>query len=71
MAAHVMHSKHDSRETTARGRAAFLRGFERAVDPDGQLSAEERARRAAHARTAYFTRLAFQSAKKRRGKAEG
>jgi hypothetical protein len=40
--------------------------FERQVDPDGVLSPEERARRAGHARKAYFTRLALRSAQARR-----
>ena len=44
----------------------MLDRFEREVDPDGVLSPEERARRAGHARKAYFTRLALQSAKARR-----
>jgi hypothetical protein len=40
--------------------------FERQVDPDGTLKPEERARRAGHARKAYFTRLALRSAQARR-----
>ena len=67
LAAHAMHSKYDSRETSKPGRDAFLARFEREVDPDGALDATERARRAEHARKAYFTRLALQSAKARRG----
>jgi hypothetical protein len=60
--AHLLHATHDSRQLTAPARAAFLSGFERQVDPDGRLSPDERRRRAAHARTAYFVRLARQSA---------
>ncbi|MGY1695450.1 transposase [Geodermatophilus sp. SYSU D00814] len=45
--------------------AATILG-EREVDPDGVLSPAERARRAGHARTAYFTRLALRSAQARR-----
>jgi hypothetical protein len=54
---------------TAPGRRAFLERFEREVDPDGVLPAAERARRAEHARKAYFTALALRSAKARRGAA--
>jgi hypothetical protein len=56
----------DPTARTAPARAAFLDRFERQVDPDGVLSASERARRAAHARKAYFTRLALKSAQARR-----
>lgn len=51
---------------TAPARAAFMDRFEREVDPDGTLDPAARARRAEHARKAYFTRLALQSAKARR-----
>jgi hypothetical protein len=67
--AHVMHSRHDSREVTAPARAAFLARFEREVDPDGALPEPERARRAEQARKAYFARLALASARTRRRKA--
>lgn len=69
LAAHAMHASHDSRQTSAPGRAAFLKRFEAEVDPDGALPAAERARRAEHARKAHFTRLAMRSAKARRRKA--
>lgn len=39
--------------------------FEREVDPDGVLDPVERAQRAAHARKAYFQRLALKSAQAR------
>jgi hypothetical protein len=71
MAAHILHSKHDSRELTAKAREAFLARFEREVDPDGVLSEEERASRAEHARQAHFTRLALASAKARRTRGVG
>ena len=73
LAAHSLHSKRDSRETTARGRAAFLTRFEREVDPDGALDPLERRRRAEHARRAYFTRLALAAVEAKRAKraAEG
>ncbi|MGF2945831.1 hypothetical protein ACQV26_11935 [Mycobacterium sp. Lab-001] len=40
------------------------------VDPDGELTPEERARRAEHARKAHFKRLALKSAKARRRRTE-
>jgi hypothetical protein len=69
LAAYTLHAKYDARETTT-ARAAFMDRFEREVDPDGQLSVEERQRRAAAAaaRKAYFTRLALRSAQARRGR---
>jgi hypothetical protein len=63
MAAHAMHAQGKTNTTAARG--AFLNRFEREVDPDGVLSATERAKRADHARKAYMTRLAYQSARAR------
>lgn len=54
---------------TAAARQAALDRFEREVDPDGVLPPAERARRAEHARKAYFTRLALASAKARRNRA--
>ena len=59
--AHKLHATHDSRELTAAGRRAFLDRFETEVDPEGVLPADERARRAVHARKAYFTALAAKS----------
>jgi len=53
-------SLHASGKTDTRSaRDAFLRRFEREVDPEGLLEPEERARRALYARKAYFTRLAL------------
>lgn len=66
MAAHLMHAKYDARETTAAARKAFLDRFERQVDPEGKLDPVERAKRAEHARKAYFSGLALKRAKKRR-----
>ncbi len=54
---------------TEPARRQFEARFEREVDPDGVLPPEERARRAAHARKAYFARLALASAKARRARA--
>ena len=64
--AYRLHATHDSRETTAAARSAFLANFERQVDPEGILSADERRLRAAAARKAYFARLALKSARARR-----
>lgn len=64
--AYLLHARYDSRVLTANARAAFLAGFERAVDPDGLLPADERRRRAAHLRAAHFARLARLSALARR-----
>lgn len=68
MAAHKLHAGRDSREITAPARAAFLARFEDQVDPDRKLRPEERARRAEHARKAYFTELALRSSKARSAK---
>lgn len=63
--AYAQHAKHDTRDTTAKARAAFLTRFEREVDPDGALEPADRARRAEAARRAYFLRLAALSATRR------
>ena len=68
LAAYAMHAQHDSRDTSAPGRAAFLARFEADVDPDGRLDPEERRRRAEHARSAYFARLALASVAARRAR---
>ena len=56
----------DRNARTAPARAALMARFEREVDPDGTLPPQERAKRAANARTAHFTRLALASARSRR-----
>jgi hypothetical protein len=56
----------DPSARTAPARRAMLDRFERQVDPDGVLSPAERARRAGHARKAYFARLSLRSAQARR-----
>ncbi len=66
--AHSLHASHDPRQTTANARATFLSRFEDQVDPERVLVAEERKRRAEHARKAHFARLALASAKARRRK---
>ena len=45
----------------------LLSRFEREVDPDGVLDPKERARRAEHAKKAYFLKLALASRKARGG----
>lgn len=44
----------------------MLDRFEREVDPNGELTPQERAKRAEHTRKAYFTRLSLKSAQARR-----
>jgi hypothetical protein len=63
LAAHTMHSR--GATNTAPARRAFDERFENEVDPDRALPPAERAKRAAHAKSAYFTRLALASAKAR------
>ncbi len=72
LGAHALHAKvTDPSAHTAPARQAFLDRFEREVDPEGVLLPEERARRAEHARKAYFARLALASVKARREAAAG
>jgi hypothetical protein len=47
----------DRSARTRPAREAFLKRFEREVDPDGKLPPEERRRRAEHAKRAYMLRL--------------
>lgn len=70
-AAHTKWSQTDPVEGTAAARQAALDRFERQVDPEGVLAPAERARRAEHARKAYFTGLALKSAQARRARAVG
>lgn len=58
----------DRTSRTAPARVRFLERFEREVDPDGVLSVDERARRAEHARKAYFASLALKSVQVRRAR---
>jgi hypothetical protein len=72
LAAHALHAGiSDAAAHTAPARAAFLARFEREVDPDGALDPRERARRAEHARKAYFLRLALASAHARSARRGG
>ena len=66
MAAYLMHARHDARQTTAASHIAFMARFIKEVDPEHKLPEPERHRRAAAAKSAYFTRLAYLSARKRR-----
>jgi hypothetical protein len=66
LAAHVLHSRYDSRELTQAARDKFQSRFENEVDPNRILPEKERLRRAEHARKAYYTALALKSAKARR-----
>jgi hypothetical protein len=63
----------DPAARTAPARRRFEERFERQIDPDGVLPPQERARRAAHLRAAYYLDLAERSAKARRerGRARG
>ncbi len=66
MAAHALHARiEDPTAYTAPARKVFLSRFEREVDPEGLLTPQERARRAEHAKKAYFLRLAAESSKAR------
>ncbi len=67
---YTTHSRHDSRDLTQAGRAAFLSSFEKQVDPEGVLAEAERQRRAEAARRAHFARLARLSANARAQRAK-
>ena len=72
MAAHLLHAHvKDPAKHTEPARTAFLLRFEREVDPDGVLEPVERAKRAEHAKKAYFLRLALASRKARAAKKRG
>jgi hypothetical protein len=59
----------DRSAATATARKAFNDSLEKQVDPAGELSPDERARRAAMLRRAHMKRLAMRSAKSRRAAA--
>ena len=70
LAAHESWARTSDRSArTAPAREAAWSRFDREVDPDGKLDPQERARRAEHARKAYFLRLAMKSAQARRHRA--
>lgn len=58
----------DPSARTAPARAAFMRRFERQVDPDGVLPEHERRRRAESARRAYYTQLSIKAQQARRAR---
>ncbi|GAA1651265.1 hypothetical protein [Catellatospora bangladeshensis] len=58
----------DRSARTAPARQAFRTRFERQVDPDGTLPAEERTERVNHAIKAYMLQLAERSSRSRRAK---
>lgn len=66
LAAHTSwaHTENPSKRTQPARDAQFQK-FVDEVDPDGELSPEERLRRAEHARKAHMKRLALRSSRKR------
>lgn len=74
VAAHTRWATSDPVEGTQAARDAGpgnLTYWERRVDPDGALTAKERARRAESAKRAHFASLALASAKARRARSAG
>lgn len=72
IAALELHAQRDSVEHTAPARAASpgqLPYWEHIVDPDGELTPDERRRRAELKRRAHFKRLALRSAQARAARA--
>ena len=69
----VVHSRHSSAEIAARARAGQTEALNARllaeIDPDSALPPEDRARRLAFARRAFYTQLALRSATARRRKA--
>jgi hypothetical protein len=66
IAAEISWSRTDDRSARTRpAREAFLKRFEREVDPDVKLPPDERRRRAEHAKRAYMLRLAKRAVKAR------
>lgn len=69
IAAATRWAKEPSRsDATKAARNAFASKFEQEADPDGVLDPDERARRAAYLRSAYYSRLALRSAQARRNR---
>lgn len=66
IAAHIKWAQTDPVQGTEKARQAALDRFEKQVDPDLQLEPAERARRAEHAKKAYFLGLALKSATARK-----
>lgn len=61
-------SEPDRARATASARKGLEAKWEREVDPDGVLPAEEREQRIAHLRKAHMSRMALASARARRAK---
>jgi hypothetical protein len=61
----------DRAAATEAARRGLMSKFEREVDPDGSLSPQERAFRAAHAQQAHMERMSLAAARARRLKATG
>jgi hypothetical protein len=70
LAAHTLHAKRDPSETSAAGRAAFLKSFELKADPEGRLPEAERLRRADHLLKAHMAAMALRASKARRRRAK-
>jgi hypothetical protein len=66
-AAHALHAQGGT--STKAGTTAFLKRFERQVDPDDSLPAEERAKRARHALQAHMATLSLKASRARSRKA--
>jgi hypothetical protein len=64
-AAHILHGTHDSKKLTANARAAALARFD-AMVPAEITDPEERARRAAHLRKAFYVEIGRKGAAARR-----
>lgn len=64
-------SELDRSKATLPARAAFNQRFLDEVDPDRKLSHDERAKRAANAKRAYYQRLALASARARQSPCDG
>jgi hypothetical protein len=58
----------DRRARTRPGTQAFLKRFERQVDPDNLLDPAERAKRAEAAKKAYFTALSLKASQANRAR---
>ena len=71
LAAYALHAHRDRHELTAPARTARWQRYLDEVDPDGQLSDEERQRRATLARRRDMVRLAYQSSRARQARRTG
>jgi len=64
--AHALHAQ--GKTNTGPATKAAMSRFEQQVDPDGTLPPEERAKRAAHAKSLYYIQLGRKSVMARRKK---